>query len=382
MTSPRPRVVIVQKFVPQYRVAFFDGLRARLAASGIELVLVYGQPSGEEATKADSTEVSWGRRVVNRTISLRGRHLLWQPVLGQIRAGDLVVVEQASKLLVNYVLLVRQLRRRLRVAFWGHGRNLRSRAQSRPGEAVKRWLSRRVHWWFAYTSHSSAVVAELGFPAERLTTVQNAIDTAELARARAGVSRASLAASRDRLGLRSDNVAIFCGALYREKRLEFLLEAAEATRKLVPDFELVVLGAGPDQHMVEQAAAMHDWIHYVGPTFGAGKAPYFMLSRAMLIPGLVGLAVVDSFVFETPLVAIDGPGHAPEIEYLEHDRNGLLLPEGCTPTQYAEAIAGMLLDPGQRRRLADGCRESAGRYTVESMVEHFADGVERALSAA
>jgi glycosyltransferase involved in cell wall biosynthesis len=375
------RVVVVQKSVPHYRVPFFEGLRRRLADEGTELVLVYGQPVGEEAQKDDSVELAWGRRIVNRTFSVRRRLLVWQPVLRHLRAGDLVIVEQASKLLVNYVLLALQRTGRVRVAFWGHGRNLSAGPQSRLGEAVKRFVSRQVHWWFAYTARSGELVAGLPFPAERVTAVQNAIDTRELADARRSLTADDVAKVRDRLNLRSENVAIFCGALYRQKRLEFLLEAAAAVRARVPDFELIVLGAGPDRALVDAAAADGPWIHCVGPVFGAEKAAYFEVARALLLPGLVGLAVVDSFVFETPLVAIDDPGHAPEIEYLEHERNGLLLAPGTTAEAYADAVAGLLSDPGRHQRLTGGCRTAATRYTVENMIERFADGVLRAVAA-
>jgi glycosyltransferase involved in cell wall biosynthesis len=374
------RVVIIQKSLPHYRVPFFDGLRRRLAQEGTELVLVYGQPLGEEAKKDDSVELPWGRRIVNRTIPVRQRLLVWQPVLRHIRTGDLVIVEQASKLLVNYVLLALQRPRKLRVAFWGHGRSINS-SRSRVGEAIKRFVSRQAHWWFAYTARSGDLVTGLPFPTERVTVVQNAIDTDDLADARAGLTADDLDKVRNRLGLRSENVAIFCGALYREKRLEFLLEAAEAVRARMPDFELIVLGAGPDRELVETAAARRPWIHCVGAVFGSEKAAYFELARALMIPGLVGLAVVDSFVFETPLVAVEGPWHAPEIEYLEHGHNGLLLPEGLAPEAYGEVVAGLLSDPERHQRLIEGCRVSAARYTVENMVERFAEGVQRALAA-
>ena len=46
------------------------------------------------------------------------------------------------------------------------------------------------------------------------------------------------------------------------------------------------------------------------------------LSRAnlMLIPGLVGLAVVDSFAAQCPVVTTDFRGHSPEFEYIEWDK--------------------------------------------------------------
>src|SRR6266536_4368128 len=54
----------------------------------------------------------------------------------------------------------------------------------RGAEAVKRVASRLPHWWFAYTEGSRARVEALGFSPERITVVQNAVDTAGLRRLR------------------------------------------------------------------------------------------------------------------------------------------------------------------------------------------------------
>jgi exopolysaccharide biosynthesis WecB/TagA/CpsF family protein len=38
------------------------------------------------------------------------------------------------------------------------------------------WLT-KVDWWFAYNDLSAGIVRSLGYPEERITSVQNAIDT-------------------------------------------------------------------------------------------------------------------------------------------------------------------------------------------------------------
>lgn len=378
--AARPVVTVVYRWLPYYRIPFYEALRTELDRRGVTLRLIYGQPNAEEATKQDTGSISWGHPIQSRVITVGTRSLLWQPCTSLIQGSDLVIVEQASKLLLNYVLLARQWTGGPKVGFWGHGRNFQRHGASRLGEAMKRVVSRWPHWWFAYTEGSAEIVRGLPYPADRITVVQNAIDTTTLRKRRGAVDHEVLDALRSRWGIRSQNVAIYSGGLYAEKRVPFLLEAAHALRRRVPDFELIVLGAGPDQRLVEEAARENPWIHYPGPCFGSEKAAYFRLSRVMLMPGLVGLAVVDSFAVEVPLVTVDLPYHSPEIEYLRHGENGLILPTDTEPEAYAAAVADLLSDGVRLERLRAGCRSAATVYTLEAMVDRFADGVLAALS--
>lgn len=375
----RPKVAVVYRSLPQYRRRFYELLRERLDELGVEFVLVYGQPGRNDAAKLDTVELPWAYKIRNRVINLGSREVYWQPCLRLLRDVDLVIVEQASKLLVNYVLFGYHLLGRKRLAFWGHGKNFQQRRTSDLAETVKRWMSRRVHWWFAYNNLSANVVTAMGYPEDRITVVQNAIDTRSLIRARSEGDAERLDAIRDELGVEGSNVCIYTGAMYAEKRMDLLLEACVLIKKDVPDFETVFVGAGPDDHLVKEAAEKHKWIHYVGPKFDEEKVPYFMLSKLLLMPAAVGLAVLDAFALEVPLVTTDGPFHGPEIEYLVDGANGVCLPNPDDPVAYAAAVARLLQDDTKREKLVAGCRESANLYTVEEMVEKFASGVLGAL---
>lgn len=373
---------MLYKTLPQYRAAFFDQLRNRLEGDGVELVLIHGLPSGDDASKADSSTLPWAEQRRNRVIRLPGvPHLYWQPCLTRIRSTDLVIVEQASKLLINYALLARQHFSALRVAYWGHGRNFQSHSSHRAGELIKRKVSVLAHWWFAYNNVSADAVAALGYPIDRITVVNNAIDTVPLVQATEAASLESRAEVRTRLGLQTDNVAIYCGALYPEKRIPFLIEAAHHARQCVPDLELLILGAGRDEEAVRAAATDAPWIHYVGPKFGTERIPYFLASKVMLLPGLVGLAITDAFASQVPLVTVDVPYHSPEIEYLQNGENGVLLPADASPYTYGSVVASILTDEVQLDVLRRGCRAAASTYTLEAMVERFAQGVLGALAA-
>lgn len=374
-------VAIVQRVLTHYRAPFFDGLRDELGSRGIELRLLVGQTVGAEATKGDTVTLPWAETIQNRYVSLGSKRVVWQPALQRVSSADLVIVEQASRLLLNYALLAWQRLGGPKVAVWGHGRNFQVHTASRAGEWAKRRWTRAAHWWFAYNELSATHLRQLKLPEDRITSVQNAIDTRELQDFAAAIRPEDHEQARAAHGIASDSVGVYVGGMYAEKRLPFLVASADRIRDRVPDFELVALGGGPDRSVLDEAAQSRPWLHVLGPTFGREKVVLLTLGKAMLMPGLVGLAILDAFALKVPLVTTDIDYHSPEIEYLEDGRNGLLVADADDPAAYADAVTRVLTDPDLQRRLVDGCEAAAKTYTLEAMVARFADGIEAALVA-
>lgn len=381
MIGSRPRVVIVHRWVPHYRVPFFEQLRQDLADRGVDFELVRGLPTADYLEKPEQVDLPWAITVANRWIGVGSRRLLWQPAMPHLRRADLVIVEQASSRILNYLLFLRQLTGRTRLAFWGHGRNFKEARVSRVGELVKRFMSRHVHWWFAYNRVAVEVIEDLGYPPERITDVQNAIDTGALREVRRGLTASELADVRAELGLPARHVGVYVGKMYPEKRVAFVLDAALRVREHVGDFALILIGGGPDEELARRAAAEHPWIHYLGPVLGTEKVRYLAVAEVLLMPGLVGLVILDSFALEVPMITTADAIHSPEIDYLEDGRNGVLLGVGTTPERYAAEVTRVLEDDQILATLRAGCRESAARYTVEEMSRRFAEGILGALDA-
>lgn len=379
---PRQRVVIVQNWVRQYRESFYDLLRAQLDTNGVDLDLVYGTPQGVHGDRGDTATIEWAHFVDKRQLRLGEYELTWQPCLDLVRGANLVIVEQATRYLLNYALLAGQITGGPRVAFWGHGRNFQATTKTQQvAEVVKRAISKQSHWFFAYNDLTADVLTDLGYPPERVTVVENSIDTLALTAVRNRVSNEDRQSLRRTIGIEGDHVGIYCGAMYEEKRLPFLVVAAQEVRQRVPDFELVCVGGGVDRQIIEDAAAVHDWIHYVGPQFGQDLAQYFSLAQVHLLPGLVGLAVLDSFVLEVPLITTADALHSPEISYLENGVNGVIVEGDGSGGRYADAVAEVLTDDGLRKQLVVGCRHSAKAYSVQAMADRFATGILEALNA-
>jgi glycosyltransferase involved in cell wall biosynthesis len=371
------RVVVVHSSIKHYREPFFDALHESLCRHGIELRIVFGQPTAREGTKGDTFafERPWAIPVKNSWFF--NERLLYQPVLREAKSADLVIVEQANKHLANYLLLLLRRRTGAKIAFWGHGRNRQVSSKSLP-ERFKNLLLRAPDWWFAYTQGVADFLIRRGMEAERITTVQNSIDTAAFRKELMSVSDEVLAGLRERHGLRSSAlVGLYCGSLYPDKQIGFLLEAARRVRIGAANFHLVVIGGGPQASLVEAAAAQEGWIHFVGPRFGAEKAAWFCLADFFLNPGMVGLSILDSFCAGLPMLTTDYPGHSPEIDYLEPGGNGL-----CSifePQAYAAAVTRLINDPILLARLRKGALESSGKYTMAAMVANVSEGIRRCL---
>lgn len=375
------RVLFVQRSLRTYRVPFLEELRDRLAVHGVELELVHATATLGGARR-DVGEIPWATQIPARILPIGPNGLVWLPLGRRIREADLVITEQASRLLSNLLLAARRLvGLPPPFALWGHGRNLGEGA-SWAGEALKRWLTRRADWWFAYTEGSARIVRGHGFPADRITVFSNATDTSALAAARRGLGPDDVTRVRSSLGIVGSDPCLFLGNFSAAKRLDLLLEAADRVHAEVPGFELLVVGSGDQEANLVEAAAERPWLRLLGQRFGPDLAEVAAACRLLLVPGWAGLSVVDSFALELPIVVSGGLPHPPETEYVEDGVNGVVSDDDGTAEGYARTVVRLLRDPQRLASLAAGASASAGDHTVEAMARNVTAGILAALERA
>lgn len=372
-------VVITQPRLTRYREPFFEALRQRCQAMDIDLHLVHGQAGAQDKSKQDEGHLPWAHRVENRIITIAGRELVWQAMPRALASADLIIITQENRLLSNYPLLLSRLWSPRRIAYFGHGANFQSPHPDGLRERWKRFLLTRVDAWFAYTGRTREILLAAGYPEQRITVVNNAIDTEGFRAELAAVTPERLAALREKVGAgETAPIGLYCGSLYADKRLDFLLDAADRIHAALPDFHLLIVGDGPSRPALEAMTTDKPWIHILGALHGMEKATCFRLAGIVLNPGLVGLHILDAFCAGLPLVTMRDSRHSPEIAYLDNGRNGFMV-DGDT-NHYADTVLGLLQQP---ERLAEAGRHAlaaAGRYTLAAMVENFAGGIARCLN--
>ena len=175
---------------------------------------------------------------------------------------------------------------------------------------------------------------------------------------------------RARLGFRpEETVFIYNGRLVEGKGLMNLAEAFSSLR--TPPARLIVLGEGPMRALMEnrlRACVAKETAVFVGRVKHETVSSYLAAADvAVLASESEGspLALFEALAVGLPILATDVPGLR---DFVEDGRDGTLVPRGDT-VRLKDAMERLLADEGLRRRLSEGARRSAERYTIEACAE-------------
>lgn len=364
------RVLFALEWLPNYRRVLLSGLRDRLSDDGVELNLVHGQPPRAKQSRSSHGDLEWAEYRENRIVPLGGFELVAQPVHDLVRQHDVVVVQQESRLLLNLLLASRVLRPKKGWAMWGHGQHFNPNEVSGRAEKLKAWETRRTDHFFAYTETSAKRAIEVGLAPASVTVVNNTVPPSELGHVSGIVERLA-----EEISSRTSNVGVMMSALDEWKRLPFLVEVLEQVKAVLPDFEFIVIGAGDDAEPLQALADRCEWLHLVGPLYGADKARLAEVTHVTIHPGLVGLHVVDSFRARSPMVTTAIDYHSHELDYLESGENGVVCTVEGGAGEVTSAVIRILTDMKWRNRLIEGGERTVNGLTVESSIERFACGL-------
>ena len=355
----KPTVLVLQEQVPPYRVPLFRSVAQVLSSHGLELRV------------ASSS-------VLDGADALGFRHVRVRMSQGGLAALDTVLRERPTALVLPHsgrfapiAFAARLLpgcgRRQL---FWGMGLARRysggSPADRRPaGEAVRYLMLSVCDHYLSYTGLSTQNLVVSGFDGSRITTLNNAVEP---------LASPEEATAAQRVPLQ----ALFVASLVEDKEPLAAVEIVNKLRYLAPSATLHIVGDGPLRLQCERAANRYDWIHYHGLQRGPSLRELALASDIAIIPGRVGLAVLEMATAGLPMVTFSGSPHGAEIVYLEDGINGLLL-NGDVETS-AKEIWALLTDREALERMRNKALSITRTYTVQNMAAKFAEGVMASLS--
>jgi len=371
-----PRVLIIQAQMKHYRIPLFIRLHEILQQDGIELRVAYSAPHGVHNIVRDDGELppEFGRKVTGHWLAGK---IIYQPLWSEIAHADLVITGHENKYLMNSWLFLLSALQLKTVALWGLGPCMEE-DQSRFSHWLREKALTATDWYFGYTSGIVPYLTQHGVAADRITAVQNAVDTTDLRKNLESIRADDIAQEKSRLGIANGPVGIYCGILEPTKHVPFLVEASRLIRQKVPDFQLLIVGSGPDRKWVEDEVRSNPWIQYLGQKFGREKALALLMADIFVLPGRVGLAVLDSFAAGLPLFTTDLSIHGPEASYLIDGYNGRKTAHRLT--SYANAVIDALQSPSLLANLRRNALETASHYTIEAMAENFHHGIRKCLA--
>jgi glycosyltransferase involved in cell wall biosynthesis len=391
---PNPRIAILhQGCVPSYRRAFFERLGQNRSR---DYVVFHGQAEPGSGIAAAPPPFGFQHvEVRNRFWRILGRSLVYQPVFLKVAGGgfDALVVGHEVKYLANIALILLFRLRGKPVLLWGFGQNLDITKERR--SPLGRWVGgvvraaqmrmlRMATDFLAYTSRGAEHAMRSGMERDRVTVLNNTIDTSAEVAAHARAQSLDRAALRRDLGLSPDAVVfLFVGRLNEAKRADALIEAVRALRRRQPEgeeptaVEVLIVGSGPAESDLRELARGETWCRFLGQVQESDAlGRIFRASDAVVIPGYVGLAVNHAFAHGLPVITCHSELHSPEIDYVEPGVNGLIL---RSLDELADGLLVFASSVELRRSLSAGALLSREKLDLRHMVEAFDHGVSRAL---
>jgi len=366
------RLAIIQREIPHYRIPFFSALQTEAQRHGLTQT-VYSGTSFDTPSTLPFTH----RCLPVRYLSGGATGPCWMSGLADELAGsDIVVAPHELQCLTVPALWLQRHRYAKSWIWWGHGYNFQASQRPSLGTAIVSWMkdqliTRGHDGLITYTYRGTEYWCNRGLSVKQVIPFLNTIDVEGLWQVGREVTEDRIRAMKGRLGLEGKQLLLFSGRLYAEKEVDFLLYAYALVRQSHPNTALLILGDGVERGRLEALAVelgLQD-VHFLGAVVDARESSvYFAAADLLVIPGLVGLAIVHGFAFRLPLVTTERDFHSPEIEYLSQ-RNGIMTVH--EPRAYAHEIVRVLAAPNELERLRAGCEQSAQQLTLSASANRF-----------
>ncbi|MFC2175552.1 glycosyltransferase family 4 protein [Bacteroidota bacterium] len=168
---------------------------------------------------------------------------------------------------------------------------------------------------------------------------------------------------------------LFIGRLIPSKRLGDLISYYRKlkTRSELRLLKLIVIGDGPESHVIEKAMESDSDIDWVGTVVDEEKiAPFMSQATLVFVPGHSGLSINHAFSYGRPFVTLGGIHQPPEIDYLQHGINGLILKGNSS--ENIDQIGSMLINFDAA--LYDRCYETGKDLSVGNWCKQIVAALE------
>jgi D-inositol-3-phosphate glycosyltransferase len=196
-------------------------------------------------------------------------------------------------------------------------------------------------------------------------------------------------AARQALGIGADDaVIVFAGRIQPLKGPEVLVRAVRRLVESAPDrrWRVVVVGgeSGTGRrtgHRLDELVArlgVGEWIDFRPPVPAPQLAQLYRAADVVAVPSYnesFGLVALEAQAAGTPVVAAAVGGLTVAVD----DGVSGVLVDGHDPRDWADALAGVVLDRGLRARMAAAAPVQASKFSWERTVDGLLDSYARAL---
>ncbi len=364
-------MLIVQPYVPEYRLPFYERLVDVLVQEGISCTVAAAAPVGDAARRQDgAVDRPWLTRTRGKALTVRGRTAAYYGSNRAQASANAIIVGLLGSSPDTWAAIARRGLTHRRVGVWGHVKSYIARPNALDG-ALESWQARHVDHVFAYSKGGAAQAKSWGISDDKITTVMNSVDVQATSEALDRLHHDEVQKFAEQHQLTTGHTAGYIGGLDGPKRIDFLAAALDQLWDLDRGFRLLTAGHGAQEHLLAPAIARGQVVH-LGFARPAEKALIARSVQSLAMPGRIGLIAVESLALGLPLVTAPYEFHAPENEYLVEGVSRFTSPPGPA------AFAALLLDVTGR---SSERSVATARYpTLDEMVGNFRRGILSMLS--
>lgn len=172
----------------------------------------------------------------------------------------------------------------------------------------------------------------------------------------------------------ADYLLITVSRLAKEKNLRFQMEGLTCLKRLLKKkgrtFRHLIIGDGPDREELCRAAAelgLSREVLFIGNVDNREVGNYCAAADAFVFTSkseTQGIVLLEAMASGLPVIAVDGSGVC---DIIVHGKNGYLTDEDAH--SWAVHIKECLMDEGGRNAMRQAARETAERYSEESVAK-------------
>lgn len=265
---------------------------------------------------------------------------------------DIIVVEFTLGILSNWLLFLLRSILKYKLILWSHGYDRKK------GFHPERYFADKLRLWWMNKADAVILYGQEGKKGiipylknpEKIFVAQNTLDTRRLIEVRNQLERIGKDNVKKQIGFKEKYNLIYIGRLLKEKEPDRLISVFRIVSAQLNSIELHIVGDGPLLNQLKSISKGLK-VKFLGSITDDNESGKLLFaSDLMVMPGYLGLSVVHSFCFDTPVLSQQtgdkGPFHSPEIEYVINHKTGFLVEYGKNK-EMAEIIIDYLLHNGK-----------------------------------
>lgn len=339
--SRRPRVVILNDYMPAYRAQLFDKVEKKLGSQSIDFMLITGNPDKKFLLRRDMTTAPFHIVANNFSVRVGRSSIRYIFARKYTKSADIIVCEYSVTNLNTWLHIL--FDKKKTIFLWGHGPGYLAK-QSWLRTSLELFLARKASKVLTYTMPGMARLVELGLEPEKVEYLNNTFDWGPIGQSILETDEVTVSDYIESKSLTPGKIFCFIGALDETKRIDFLADAMDFAWEIDKEVRFLFAGEGPDKDKLANATSRGQAV-LLGRIGNSEKGILAKISSGILNPGNIGLVAVDSLAMNTPIIGTNVRS-SPEKDYLVEGLSLYTLSNN--PAAFADELISFLQQDKQK----------------------------------